>query len=119
MSLIPQPTREQKPWILTHIPQTFVLRILNPTQVLFVGKVKAFASQNRMGQFDVLPGHTNIISIIYKRLIIYPETGQPKEFDIDTGILRFMNNSCELYLGVETTEVMKSLPQFDFAQLQA
>lgn len=117
MPLIPQPTREQKPWILSYIPQTFVLRILNPTQVLFVGKVKAFASQNRMGQFDVLPGHTNIISIIYKRLIIYPEIGQPKEFDIDTGILRFINNSCELYLGIETSEVMKSLPQFDFAQI--
>ncbi|MEN8253484.1 MAG: hypothetical protein ABFQ62_03870 [Patescibacteria group bacterium] len=117
MALIPQPTREQQPWILSTIPQTFVLRILNPTQVLFVGKVKAFASQNRMGQFDVLPGHTNIISIIYKRLIIYPENGQPREFDIDTGILRFMNNSCELYLGIETTKVMKDLPQFDFAQI--
>lgn len=112
MQLIPQPTREQKPWILSHIPQTFVLRVLTPQAVVFIGKVKAIASNNNMGQFDVLPGHTNLISIIYKKLIVYPEVGMPKEFTLDTGILRFINNSCDLYLGLELTEVLENLPEF-------
>ncbi len=115
--IIPQPTREQQPWILSALPQTFVLRILNPQQVLFVGKVKALASANSRGPFDILPGHTNLISIIYQSLLVYLENGQAQEFDIDTGILRFMNNSCDLYLGIELEKELSQLPEFDFSQV--
>lgn len=114
MPLIPQPTREQQPWILSSIPKTFVLRILSPSQVLYVGKVHAIASSNAYGPFDILPGHTNFISIIFKRLIIYPEQGDSQEFALDTGILRFVNNTSDLYLGIEVTQVLQALPQVDF-----
>ena len=118
MPLIPQPTREQKPWILSTIPQTFVLKILNQSRVVFIGKVKAIASANAYGSFDILPGHTNFVAIIFQKLILYPQIGVKQEFEIDTGILRFINNSCEVYLGVQLSEELKDLPEFDFSALE-
>ena len=110
MALIPQPTREQTPWVLTNIPQTYVLKVLKPQELVFLGKVKAVASTNYLGPFDVLPGHTNIISIIYKDAKIYPESGDQIDFKFDVGILRFINNSADLYLGLEFTAILQQLP---------
>jgi len=109
MALIPQPTREQQPWILTAIPETFVLKILKPQELVFLGKVHAVASINYKGPFDVLPGHTNIISVIYKSAGIYQENGENLKFDFDVGILRFINNTADLYLGLEFTQVLEKL----------
>lgn len=106
MALIPKPTQTQQSWILSKIPQTFVLRILNPQELLFVGKVHALSSANYKGNFDILPGHANIISIIYRKVELFGETDQKQVFEFDVGILRFINNSADLYLGLEFSQVL-------------
>lgn len=100
---------ESNPWILSSIPQTFVLRLMDHEQVLFIGKVKALQSVNRYGSFSILAGHTNFISIIYKKLFYYPAVGDKKELDIDSGMLRYLNNSADIYLGIESSEELDQL----------
>lgn len=78
-------------------------------KVLFIGKVKALQSVNRYGAFSILAGHSNFISIIYKKLFYYPAVGEKKELDIDSGMLRYLNNSADIYLGIETSEELEEL----------
>jgi len=118
MAIIPAPTREQQPWILSAIPETFVLKVLDPQQILFVGKVHALASANYKGSFDILPGHVNLISIIYKNASIFPELGDQQEFVFDVGILRFVNNAADLYVGLEFSQVLDQVAAKQGQQLR-
>ena len=100
---------ENNPWMLSSIPQTFVLRLMNHEKVLFIGKVKALQSINRYGSFSILAGHTNFITIIYQKLFYYPAVGDKIEIDIDSGMLRYLNNSADVYLGIEASEELEQL----------
>ena len=93
--------------MLSDIPETYVLKVLKPQELVFLGKVKAVASTNYKGPFDILPGHISIISIIYKEARVYQEDGIQLDFEFDVGILRFINNSADLYIGLEFTQVLK------------
>lgn len=110
-NLITKPTRDQQPWVLSNLPQSFVLKVINPQEVVFVGKIKALASVNIDGEFDVLPGHTNFISIVNQRVWLYHLDNKRQELKIDVGVLRFVNNQADLYLGLEFTQVESQLEQ--------
>lgn len=100
---------ESNPWILSSIPQTFVLRLMDHEKVVFIGKVKALQSINRYGSFSILAGHTNFITIIYQKLFYYPAVGEKQELDIDSGMLRYLNNSADVYLGIEASAELDKL----------
>jgi len=100
---------QNNPWILNKIPQTFVLRVMDHEKVIFIGKVKALQSVNKYGSFSILAGHTNFISIIYKKLFYYPVVGSMEEIPIDTGMIRYLNNAADIYLGIEATDQLDEL----------
>lgn len=61
----------------------------------------AISSYNEVGLFDVLPMHANFISIIKDKVIIHHGKEQ-KEVPIGVGILRVIDNTANIYLGVAT-----------------
>ncbi|OQY68554.1 hypothetical protein B6D29_00675 [Microgenomates bacterium UTCPR1] len=77
------------------------LEVKSSEKVLFKGSVKAVSSINETGEFDILPFHANFFSIIKGKIVITDEGGQKKEILIkDQGILRSMENSVEIFLGI-------------------
>jgi len=68
---------------------------------LFEGEVQSVSSENDNGPFDVLPLHTNFISIVKKSLKIKDRSGKEKVLPVETGILRDFVNRVEIYLGID------------------
>lgn len=75
--------------------------VRNVESVLFQDYAKSVSSVNEKGRFDILPLHSNFISIIKEKIVIYDKNNQKKEIKIDQGILRIVENKVEIYLGVE------------------
>lgn len=76
------------------------LTIRNRTSLVFRGQVKAVTSLNDEGKFDILPEHTNFISIIKDYIIIHNLDGTDKELKITRGILKMRGNLISIYLGI-------------------
>jgi len=76
------------------------LEIINQEGVIFKGSVSAITSSNNKGVFDVLPKHTNFISIIKDFITIHLDAGNKKEIKIKRGVLRCLGNKVNVFLGV-------------------
>lgn len=74
--------------------------IQNPDKTIFQGEVAALSSFNQRGRFDVLPEHTNFLSIIENQVILHKLDGTHQTIKIDRGILRVYRDSVEIFLGV-------------------
>lgn len=69
--------------------------------VVFEDDVYAVSSQNDKGPFDILPMHSNFITLIAKHITVHMLDRKKKEFDIDGGLLRNRHNNVEIFLGIE------------------
>lgn len=76
--------------------------VKNPDGIVFNGEVFAITSNNTKGLFDVLPFHSNFVSIINTNLILYETPNNPREIKIESGVMKVTDNSVEIFLGVET-----------------
>lgn len=69
--------------------------------IVYQGKVKALTSVNEKGKFDILPLHSNFISIVKDSLILHERQGTKKEFKLQRGVLKLANNQISIFLGLE------------------
>jgi len=81
--------------------QDISVTIYGPESILYQGKVKAVTSVNDKGKFDILPLHSNFISIVKNYLILHELQGSQKEFKLKQGVLRLVNNQMSIFLGLE------------------
>jgi ATP synthase, Delta/Epsilon chain, beta-sandwich domain len=79
---------------------SFPISIYNQLGVVFEGTVKAIACGNAQGEFSVLPGHTNFISMITKPVVAFLVSGETKTFPVGLGVIRVLDNKAELYIGL-------------------
>lgn len=63
----------------------------------FEGEAKSVTSNNKTGEFDILPQHTNFISVISDFLIIRTEDKQ-LELEFSRGVLEVANNRVKIFL---------------------
>lgn len=82
-------------------PGRLFVRVRDINHVIFEGYVKALSSVNDRGLFDILPFHTNFISIIKEKIIIHKEDGTKEEIPIDAGVLKQLNNTVQVFLGIK------------------
>jgi F0F1-type ATP synthase epsilon subunit len=72
----------------------------------FVGKVGyrgpavAISSLNKVGKFDILPEHTNFISLIYKKMTIHLLGKQKIDYEFKRGVLEVSDNLIKVFLGL-------------------
>ena len=78
----------------------FPLIVRSRQKILFQGEVTAISSTNDKGNFDVLPGHANFITLIKKQIALSPTTGEKQQIEIDNGVLRIFKNTASIYIGV-------------------
>lgn len=86
---------------------SLTVSIKNPEGVTFEGEVDALSSLNEKGPFDVLPLHTNFISIVKQNIVLYQNKQKIREIAIDTGVLRVEKNRVHVFLGIETLQEQK------------
>ncbi|MCD6528263.1 hypothetical protein J7K44_01340 [bacterium] len=66
----------------------------------FKGKAEAVSSQNKLGKFDILPGHTNFITLIFKNLIIHTPDKKKITYQFKRGVLETSENKVRIFLGL-------------------
>lgn len=76
------------------------LIIRNRQKVVFEGEVQAVSSVNDKGGFDVLPKHSNFISIIKEKIVVLKKDKEKQTFLIKSGIMNVRANQVEIYLDI-------------------
>lgn len=77
------------------------LTIHDRTGVIFDGEVRAISAINSRGMFDVLPIHSNFISVLRKKVILHKTDGSKLEIHLDSGVLRVLLGKVVVYLGLK------------------
>lgn len=78
--------------------------IKNQEGIMLDGNFTALSSYNEVGLFDVLPMHTNFISLIRNKIFLHNKN-EVKEMPIGMGILKVVDNQLTIYLGFTEIEL--------------
>ena len=81
--------------------------VRNRTQILFDEEVKSVSSKNDTGVFDVLPEHSNFISLISSPLTIRKLDGQKKEITFINGLIKVKDNVVHCYIDLLSQGALK------------
>lgn len=79
---------------------SLTVAVYNADVMVFEGPAASVSSTNNMGRFDVIPFHSNFITIISDNLVIYDTAGKKKEIKIDKGVLKVTGNKVDVLLGI-------------------
>ena len=79
---------------------TLHLLIRSREKLLFQGSVLAVSSVNESGPFDILPEHTNFISLIKDFINIRLPDGKTQKITINNAIIKTNNNEVKIFLSV-------------------
>lgn len=68
--------------------------------LIFGGEAEAVSSVNDKGPFDVLPLHTNFISLIKQEAVLHFKGAVDKPMSLESGVLKVKENKVEIYIGI-------------------
>lgn len=86
--------------------------VRNRTQILFDDDVKSLTSKNDTGIFDILPEHSNFISLIGGSLILGKMDGQKQIIPVRNGVIKVKDNAIYCYIDLISKEAnLNSQPQ--------
>ena len=77
--------------------------------------VTALSSYNDVGLFDVLPMHTNFISLIKGKIILH-KIEKDREIKVGTGLLQVISGEVHIYLGLPETTDGENKPAADISK---
>ncbi len=78
--------------------------VKDPKKTSFEGQALAVTSKNQKGKFDVLPYHSNFITIIKEVLTIHLEGEKEITMPVETGIMKVEEDSVKILIGIDTGE---------------
>ena len=79
-------------------PEKIHLTIRNRTSILFDNDVQSVTSKNDTGVFDILPEHSNFISLISSPLVLRTLEGQKKEITFKNGLIKVKDSTVHCYV---------------------
>jgi len=83
------------------IKELYVI-VRNSDKILYEGVAAAITSYNEKGKFDIIPMHTNFISIVMDKVVIHEKDGKEAEISCDHGVLKVYMNHVNVFLGVDS-----------------
>lgn len=69
-------------------------------EIFFEGGAKSVSSYNELGEFDILPRHTNFITLISKNLTIIKPDNEKLSYQFERGVLEVSKNKINIFLGL-------------------
>lgn len=80
--------------------QVLSLVVLDKTGIVLNTQAMSISAMNGKGRFDILPGHTNFISLIQNNVSYVDGEGKGNEFKIAQSLLKVVENKVEIYLSI-------------------
>jgi F0F1-type ATP synthase epsilon subunit len=75
--------------------------VRSPFELYFEGEAISISATNRVGNFDVLPGHADFFSMLEAgEVVVTPATGEPVKVDAKNGILTVRDNEAYLFINM-------------------
>ncbi len=69
-------------------------------EVFYRGRAEAVSSQNQLGEFDILPKHTNFITLIFNSLSVITPEKKKLTYQFKRGVLEVAKNKVNVFLGI-------------------
>lgn len=82
---------------VTQLP--LMLHVQSRDKVMYDGVINSLSAQNQNGRFDILPLHSNFVSVIEGKISFITAEGQTQEMNLNSGVLRVIENRIEIYIG--------------------
>jgi F0F1-type ATP synthase epsilon subunit len=80
------------------------LLILAPEKSLYSGDVEAITCHNYQGEFDILPLHSNFVSLIDSYVILHTKDKKDQKIEIGKALLKAYENAITILLNIDLTE---------------
>jgi F-type H+-transporting ATPase subunit epsilon len=71
-----------------------------PFNVYYEGAAKAVTATNKVGEFDILPGHADFFSVLSPGEVIVETSSQPIVFNITNGIITVRDNEVLMFVNM-------------------
>ena len=71
-----------------------------PFHVYYEGKASSISAKNKVGEFDILPGHADMFSVLEPCDVVIENGDEPVAFAITSGILTVKNDEVMLFVDV-------------------
>jgi F-type H+-transporting ATPase subunit epsilon len=72
-----------------------------PFQLYYQGEAQSVSAVNRIGDFDILPGHADFFSVLSPgEVIIETAAPEPISFNINNGIITVRDNEVLLFVNM-------------------
>jgi F0F1-type ATP synthase epsilon subunit len=72
----------------------------SPFQVYYEGPAKVVSATNRVGKFDILPGHADFFSVMTPGEVIIDTDKEPVSFTITNGIITVRDDEAMLFVNI-------------------
>lgn len=79
-------------------PNSIHIKIHTPEGIYLETDCAAISSRNILGEFNILPFHTNYISNINDNLLLEMMDGKKNEIPVQMGVVRVSDNKMDVYL---------------------
>lgn len=66
----------------------------------FEGQAVSVSSENKVGEFDILPEHANFITLIFNDLTIHTASDEKKNYEFSRGVLEVAEGEVKIFLEV-------------------
>lgn len=74
--------------------------VRSPYQSYYSGAAKSVSAVNRLGNFDILPDHTPLFTLLDAGTLAIRTIKETLEFRIQNGILKVKNNQVDIFLNI-------------------
>jgi F0F1-type ATP synthase epsilon subunit len=71
-----------------------------PFHIYYEGPAQAVSAKNRVGTFDILPGHADFFSMLSPGNVVIETDADPVTFPITTGIITVRDNQVMLFVNM-------------------
>ncbi len=99
-------TNYQLPTTYMSNQQLLNVTVLSPQDILFQGVALSVSSKNSAGNFDIIPEHANLITIIENNPIVIRKVNRDKiTFKFPLAIIYITNDKVSIYAQPEITPI--------------
>lgn len=76
------------------------VKVFSPFEVMYEGNARALSAQNALGPFDVLPDHTNFMTLLVASELQVITNVDTRKFSIEHGILKVSDNVVTVFANI-------------------
>ncbi len=76
------------------------VKVFSPFEIMYEGKARALTASNSLGPFDILPDHTNFMTLLTAGPVKVLTPSDERTFVIEHGILRVTNNVVTVFANI-------------------